>query len=249
MYPIRWFRMLPILIALFLFGGIGQVRAQGSPASVPRHHVEIEDPTTDFLNRSLAELGEHTQQFNDRVTAINALRPLDLQNLDSTKIEHTISEVLRFTEYLKDFLLTTDSLHLRLTDSLFILRNADPSPDVQRSLAAFETSYKTDQHAFKTYVEVLRGVYQNVLETLLFVKSTQYRIGPNGLQFFAASDIKHYDESMGRIDRMSKDLKKASEASRKATDQANKQLLALNALHAQRGRHPSKRAATKSTTD
>jgi hypothetical protein len=149
---------------------------------------------------------------------------------------------LEFTEFLKSFLATTDSMQRNLEDSLAILHDLDPNPDLQRSLDAFETSYKTDQQAFRTYVAALQEVYQNVLDALLFVKSSQYKIDAKGLQFATAAEVSRYREFMTKIDRLTAVLQKASAASRKATAEDNKQLQALNKLHAQVAARINKRA-------
>lgn len=192
---------------------------------------------SDYLNSSIARLAEHTEDFNSHVSAINLVRPFDGPNLDSSRIESTISSVLQFTQYLRAYIRTTDSLRTALTDSLDEFRRNDPNPDLQRSINRFEKSYKTDQSAWRDYLEALQEVYDNVLSTLLFVKSTKHDVQSGQLRFANAADLERNSEYMMKIGRLTTTLMRARNASQKATEAANKQLQALNAIHTQQPKH------------
>lgn len=193
--------------------------------------IRAGDRVSQFLNASLARLGGLTEEFNAQVAAINKLRPMDPENLDSARLDATTGSVLRFTQYLQDYLHRTDSVWTDLIDSLSALRQMDPNPDIRRSLKAFETSYKTDQTAWRGYVETLDRVYNEVLNTLLFLGNAPHQIADGGPRFVDRADLKRYNEFIASITKLTVTLQKAAKASEKATAAANKQLQTLNLIH------------------
>jgi hypothetical protein len=218
-------RRLFLLLIVSLCAAPSIAGAQDSTAMHAGDRVSV------FLNGSLSQLGGLTEEFNQHVAAINALRPMDPENLDSSRLEATTGSVLRFTQYLQDYLHRTDSVWTGLIDSLSVLGRLDPNPDIRRSLKAFEASYKTDQTAWKAYVQTFDRVYNEVLNTLLFLSNAPHQIADGGPRFVNRADLKRYNEFIASITKLTVTLQSAAKASEKATAAANKQLQSLNLTH------------------
>ena len=216
---------LALIICCAAFLG-SQARAQ-STEDLARQ--DIKNQVNRVIDTTMKIVGDRAAEFNVRIAAINETRPLELQNFDSTRVSANISRILEFVDYLAWIRTTDDSLARGLEDSLFIIQGEiPPESQDQKALEAFQESYAADRKAFDTYVVTLRKLYSEVLNVLLFMQHADYKIDNNQLQFKSSNDIAKYRKLMKPIDATSKELKKASDLSRKATEWANQKIAEIN---------------------
>ena len=212
-----------VLAVSFLLSS--NARAQ-APEDLARQ--DIQNRINRVIDSTMKIVGDQASDFNARIAAINEARPLELQNFDSVQIATNISRVLQFVDYLTQFRTADDSLSRMLEDSLFVLHEGIPESRDRKTLEAFQESYAADRKAFNKYVATLRKLYSEVLDALLFMQHANYEVQNNQLQFKSSKDIAEYRKLMKPIDATSKELKKASEESRKATQWANKKIAEIN---------------------
>ena len=212
-----------VLAVTFLLSS--SVHAQ-APEDLARQ--DIQNRINRVIDSTMKIVGDQAADFNARIAEINEARPLELQNFDSVQITTNISRVLQFVSYLTQFRTKDDSLARMLEDTLFALNEEIPESRDQKMLEAFQQSYTADRKAFNKYVTTLQKLYSEVLNVLFFMQHANYEVQNNQLQFKSSKDVTEYQKLMKPIDACSKELKKASEESRKATQWANKKISEIN---------------------
>lgn len=220
-------RSSAFVILLFLSLASAAQAQTGAAAEATALH-NVENRANRLIDTTMKIVAERVAAFNEQVSEINQVRPLELASLDSASVAANIPKIIAFTTYLANYKSTSDSLGRLLEDTLYALQSEIPPNTPDNSLAAFQKSYTADREAFDVYAEKLRGLYQNVLDVLLFMQHAHYHIVKNQLQISVKSEIDTYQSLMKKIDASSKELKVAMEESRKATAFANKKIEEIN---------------------
>jgi hypothetical protein len=212
---------------LVMLGFATSVRAQESQGDALRR--DILQRANKMINATMKALSTETNSFNTHIAEINKVRPLELTNLDSEHVAQNISNVMNFLGYLKTSQASSDSLAHWLEDTLFSLKNDSPGERVDPALKVFSESFSADRTAFNAYLSTLDKLYNDVLNVLLFMQHAKYSLAKGQLEFRVHEDVLEYKKLMKVIDKTSAELQKASDASRKATEWANKKITELNA--------------------
>jgi hypothetical protein len=218
---------LAILFTLFCGTPLfAQESGGGRPQDEAQRSLEIRANT--LLDETMKIVADRASDFNQHVADINLVRPLELGNLDSSTVLNSIVSVRSFLSYLNDYQSSNDSLARTFQDSLFAIRHDMPPGVSESALDAFEKSYEADHTAFNKYLTTLHKLYGQVLDVLTFLRSTPYTLSKTKLEFTKQADVNRYQELMRPIDATSRELKKAGEESRKATQIANSRIQDIN---------------------
>jgi hypothetical protein len=216
-----------VLLSVLLLSGslvATNARAQQSEAMALQ---DAQNRVNSVLNATMQVVASQSKDFNEHLSSINALRPLDIANLDSEHVVTSVQQIMAFNAFLGTFAKSGDSLGRVLEDSLFVLRQQFPSVAPDHALEAFEKSFIADRKAFGNYITSLHKVYDQVLNVLLFMQNTKYHLGEK-IEFVSNGDVARYQKLMTSLNAATKELSKASEESRKTAAWANKKIEEMN---------------------
>jgi hypothetical protein len=218
---------LALLLSLFC---AAPLFAQSEEKEMPQDEAQrsLEIRANRLLDETMKIVADRASDFNQHVADINLVRPLELGNLDSNTVLNSSVSVRSFLGYLNDYQSSNDSLARAFQDSLFAIRHDMPPGVSEAALDAFEKSYDADHTAFNKYLTTLHKLYGQVLDVLTFLRTTPYTLSKTKLEFTKQADVSRYQELMRPIDATSRELKKAGEESRKATQVANSRIQDIN---------------------
>lgn len=185
-------------------------------------------PEADFahrLNREINSMmaGQDSEnvEFNARISAMNAARPLDPKYLDSADIATNVARVIDFNAYLKRERLWSDSLAQSFNDSMYVLSEERPEGVKVLDAAQDEKSFKIERGAFNTFLDAMNKVYADVLDVLIFMQHSHYTIAKDRPVFQTSADVKEYVKLTTAVDADSKALNDANKDLRAANAKAN----------------------------
>jgi hypothetical protein len=216
--------MKSIFVTLLLALGLAAFQPRGTSAQVIMEGPALEARTTQFVDGVMNRTAERLTKFNERMTAINELRPLDPAKLNSEQITKSLETLEEFVTYLKTYPAESKTLLKIVDDSIKRLRAVAPKEYRKEYMAPFRKAFHSDLEAFDTYTKELSGLYTTVADVLTFLRSSEFTMVEGQIQFKNKSDYDRYIELMSGVEGRSKTLAKAAEESRKATDMANQLL-------------------------
>lgn len=199
-----------------------QLHAQTTPQRKP---LSPEAQFAQRLNREINSMmaGQDSENvvLNARISAINAVRPLDPKFLDSADVAANVARVIDFTSYLKRERSWSDSLAQSFNDSMYVLSEERPEGVKVLDAADDEASFKIERAAFNTFLDAMNKVYADVLDVLLFMQHSHYSIAKNQPVFESHEDAKEYVKLTNAVDSDSKALNNANKDLRAANAKAN----------------------------
>ena len=213
----KLFFQLALFIALLSFAPV-------SPKAQIMDDMALEARTTSFVDGVMTKTAQRLTTFNERMTAINELKPLDPAKLNSEQIAKSLETLESFITYLNNYPVDSKSILKTVDDSIKHLRAVAPKEYRKEYLAPFRKAVFNDLDAFDKYTKELAGLYTTVSEVLTFLRGSQFTMVEGQIQFKNKSDYDRYVELMAGVESRSKTLAKAAEDSRKATDMANQLL-------------------------
>lgn len=186
------------------------------------------DVVMDMVNHNAAKLIDSVMQtinlraeiFNDEVTKVNKLRPLEVENLTKDKVEANIPVIKEFVDYLDVYRATSDKEKSRIMDSVAALRAYLPKSKQKKYLKEFVDAYSLDQGAFYKYTQSLTGLYTNVLDLLQFMRLADTETKDGKILFKDRTQMKEYEKIIGKVEKQIKKQSSASIASQKASFEA-----------------------------
>ena len=179
----------------------------------------------DMVNASAGRLIDSTMQtinlraeiFNEEVSKVNKLRPLEVENMTKEKLETTIPAVKDFLSYLEVYRATSDKEKVRIMDSVKQFRSYLPKQKQKKFLKEFVDAYTMDQGAFYRYTQSLTTLYTNVIDLLNFMSTTKAEIKDNKIVFTEKAELKKYEAIMAKVHKNINKQASASLAAQKAT--------------------------------
>jgi hypothetical protein len=206
-------RKLFVLCALLLLQGISQAQP---------------DVVIDMVNGSAARLIDSVMQtinlradiFNEEVSKVNKLRPLEIENLTQEKVIANIPVIKEFLGYLEVYRATSDKEQLRIQDSVTMFRSYLPKAKRKKYLQEFVNAYSLDQGAFYKYTLSLTSLYSNVLDLLNFMSTAQTEIKDGKIVFRDRTQLKQYERILAKVEKQIRKQSSASLAAQKATFEA-----------------------------
>ena len=177
------------------------------------------------LNREIKSMtaGEDSESavFNARLSVLNAAAPLDPKHLDSADVAENVALVLNFTSYLNHERQWSDSLSHSFSDSMYVLSQDRPADLKILNAADIEISFRLERGAFDTFLDAMQKVYTDVLDVLIFMQHSHYKIAKDRPVFETRADVKEYMTLTKAVDDDSKTLNKANQDLRAANAKAN----------------------------
>jgi hypothetical protein len=186
------------------------------------------DVVLDMVNHSAAKLIDSTMQminlradiFNEEVSKVNKLRPLEVENLTKEKVEANIPIIKSFLGYLDVYRATGDKEKLRIQDSVTALRAYLPKAKQKKYLREFMNAYSLDQEAFYKYTQSLTALYTYVTDLLQLMSTAKTEIKDAKIVFTDRTELKQYEKILANVEKQIKKQSVTSLASQKASFEA-----------------------------
>jgi hypothetical protein len=213
---------LPRSFAAFLLLLLAsQLHAQQGQSAEDRARLAFEARLSRAIKKMTADVNSENAELNTRLSAINAVAPLEKKNLDSNHVAANVSNLLEFIEYLKHARAASDTLAQNYEDSLYIFATTLP-PDIDgKGIQNMDASFHEDRAAFNVFLEAMTKLYSDVLDVLLYLEHTPYSLAHNEFTFTDKKDLKEYQKRMKIVDADNKELNQANQEMRKANAKAN----------------------------
>jgi hypothetical protein len=198
--------MRSILFALLLLSAPVLVRAQDA--------VSLEERLGRTLDTAMKIVGARTAEFNARIAEMNKAKPLEVASFDSVNLAANVSRTLQFLEFLKQYRDGGNSALGAFEDSMFVIA-ADFPPVKQRDrVIDFANAFKDDQKAFDAHLAGMSKLYSDVLNVLLFMQRSKYKVNGQKILFDDKKDVSEYQKLMAAVDEVQKELQQTSAAKR-----------------------------------
>lgn len=214
--------MKSLTIALVCVAFLSGSSARSQQTEPERFVLQIENRATMVINSTMEQVGERAEDFNQKISHIFGLMPLESIHLDSTTIVRNISTINDFLEYLEMYRASGKALSQILNDSIVSIRSELPAKNRKKFLVSFEKAYNKDVNAFDAYIVTLSKLFKRVNATLAFLSVTPFAISKSkSIEFTSQQDHDRFKDLMASVEAANKDLSKATNASKKATAEAN----------------------------
>lgn len=214
--PMKRFSVLVALLLLLANPAMAQ------KADPERFVMEIENRATTVINQTMEQVGERAEDFNQQISRIFGLMPLESIHLDSATIRKNMGTISEFLVYLESYRTSGKSLSQTLNDSIIAIRKELPAKNRKRFLVSFEKAYNKDVNAFDAYIVALSKLFKRVNTTLGYLGATEFGISEaKSLEFQNQADHDRFKELMSAVESANKELSKSTEQSKKATAEAN----------------------------
>ena len=207
--------------ALFLLLLATQLHAQQVQSPEDRARLAFEARLSHAIKKMTASVNAENAELNTRLSAINAVAPLEKKHLDSTHVAANVSDLIEFIEYLKHARAASDTLAQNYEDTLYILATTLPSDIDGHGIQDMDASFHEDRAAFNVFLEAMTKLYSDVLNVLIYLQHTPYSLAHNEFTFNDKKDLKEYQNRMKMVDGDNKELNQANEDMRKANAKAN----------------------------
>jgi hypothetical protein len=184
----------------------------------------LEARTTNFVDVVMTKTAQRLTKFNERMSSINELKPLDPAKLNSEQIGKSLETLEEFITYLNNYPVESKSILKTVDDSIKNLRAVAPKAYRKDYMGPFRKAMVNDLEAFDKYTKELAGLYTTVSEVLTFLRGAEFTMVEGQIQFKNKSAYDRYVELMAGVQTRSESLAKAADESRKATDMANQLL-------------------------
>jgi hypothetical protein len=155
-----------------------------------------------------------TARFNQEMSKINLLRPLDAVNLDSAHIPATTLKMHAFLDFLGQYRDSSTAILRTLEDSVAALRADMPHEYQETFLSKFLAAYTQDSKAFDGYTLAISSLDKQVAEILHFLEHAKHGVVNNMVKFNDADIYKDYQALMKTLNERNADLAKASQLPR-----------------------------------
>lgn len=211
---------LPLLALFILLGVTSPALAQ--PSAQEQYVREIENRATMVINSTMEKAGERAEDFGKHLAHIFTLLPFEYMHLDSGNIRKNIIEITDFLQYLEDYREAGRPVTQTLMDSITSIRAELPQKSRKKFLVSFEKAYTKDVNAFDGYIVAVTKLFKRVIATLEYLSRTQFKISKaKTIEFSTDADEARFKELMAGVQAANKDVSIATEASKKATAEAN----------------------------
>lgn len=214
--------VITAILAVFFFSTVSFAQSRNSPAAQEQYVLQIENRATTVINATMEQLGHRAEEFKERISHIFRLMPLEAINLDTATIGKNIVTINDYLQYLEEYRQSGKVLSQVLTDSIASIRAELPAKSRKKFLVSFEKAYAKDVNAFDGYVVSLSKLFTRVNATLDFLLNTPFEISKvKSIEFKDDEDHDRFKDLMALVDSANAELSKATEASRRATAEAN----------------------------
>lgn len=192
------------------------------PGAQQQYVLQIENRATRVINATMEQVSDRAETFNKHISRIFGLMPLESIHLDSATIQKNIITINEFLQYLDEYRVGGQELSRTLTDSIAAIRAELPTKNRKKFLVSFEKAYTKDVSAFDAYIVSLSKLFKRVNATLEFLAQSPFEISKaRSIEFTTEVDHNRFKDLMAAVEAANKELGKATEASKKATAEAN----------------------------
>jgi hypothetical protein len=212
------FITIALVCVAFFFGS----SARSQEVSPENYVLQIENRATMVINSTMEQVGLRAEDFNQKISHIFGLMPLESIHLDSATIRKNVATIHDFLDYLEMYRASGKTLSQILNDSIVSIRAELPAKNRKKFLVSFEKAYNKDVNAFDAYIVTLSKLFKQVSHTLEFLSTAEFTISKSkSIEFAHQQDHDRFKDLMATIDAANKELSKATNASKKATAEAN----------------------------
>ncbi|MEP7235300.1 MAG: hypothetical protein ABI778_08390 [Ignavibacteriota bacterium] len=204
------------IAALLILGSsfVSIAHAQDSPDALNIRASRLIDST-------MASVNIRAERFNEELTRVNAIKPLDAASLTKEVIPGNMEKVKDFLSYLDLYRSLCAKQRQEVVDSATALKSKMPSRYKETFLKEFIDAYDLDQSSFIKYTQALTKVYTNINLALAFVEQSHVTVKDNKLQFSDKKEYEEYSALITNIEKSNKKVINASATSQRATIDAS----------------------------
>ncbi len=173
--------------------------------------VELIQERASYVVASIMQRSSaRTSKFNQEMSKINLLRPLDAANLDADHIPVTMKKMQDFLDFLGQYRDSSTAIIKTLEDSVAAFRAVMPRNYQETFLSSFLKAYTDDSKAFDSYTLAISSLDKQVTEVLHFLEHSKYKVVNKTVKFNDPDEYKGYQLLMRTLDERNTELSKAS---------------------------------------
>jgi hypothetical protein len=196
-----------VLLSLLSIEAGGLATAQ-TPSNDP---VElVQERASSVIAGLMQRSSQRTQRFNQEMSKINLLRPLDASNLDAEHIAFSMKKLHAFLDFLGEYRDSSATMLKTLEDSVAALRAEMPRNYQETFLSTFLKAYSDDSKAFDGYTLAISALDKQVADVLHLLEHSKHQVANKMVKFSDPEEYKSYQALMKSLDERNADLAKAA---------------------------------------